>query len=61
MSYQATKEYLVAIVSRYKNLNKNGQTTLLDEAIKVTKLSRKHLIKLLKLPEQALEKKKLDR
>jgi hypothetical protein len=58
MSYQALKEYLVAIVDRYKKLDRNGKTTLLNEATQVTKLSRKHLIRLLKQPKEVLAKKK---
>ena len=58
MSYQAIKEYLVAIVSRYKKLDRKGKTALLNEATQVTKLSRKHLIRLLKQPEEVLAKKK---
>ena len=58
MSYQAIKEYLVAIVSRYKNLDRKGKTALLNEATQVTKLSRKHLIRLLQHPEEELAKKK---
>lgn len=57
MSYQAIKEYLVVIVSRYKNLDRKGKTALLNEATEVTKLSRKHLIKLLKRPAEVLAKK----
>lgn len=58
MSYQALKEYLVAIVDRYKNLDKQGKTALLNEATEVTKLSRKHVIRLLKQPKEVLAKKK---
>ncbi len=58
MSYQAIKEYLVAIVSRYKNLDKQGKTALLNEATQVTQLSRKHLIKLLKRPQEILARNK---
>jgi hypothetical protein len=58
MSYQALKEYLVAIVDRYKNLNKQEKTALLNEATEVTKLSRKHVIRLLKQPKEVLAKKK---
>lgn len=58
MSYQAIKEYLVVIVSRYKKLDRKGKTALLNEATEVTKLSRKHLIRLLKQPEEVLAKKK---
>jgi hypothetical protein len=58
MSYQALKEYLVAIVDRYKNLDKQGKTELLNEATEVTKLSRKHVIRLLQRPKEVLAKKK---
>jgi hypothetical protein len=58
MSYQALKEYLVAIVDRYKKLDKQGKTALLNEATQVTKLSRKHLIRLLGRPKEVLAKKK---
>lgn len=58
MSYQATKEYLIAIVNRYKNLDKLGKTKLLNEAAQVTQLTRKHLIRLLKRPQEVLANKK---
>jgi hypothetical protein len=58
MSYQAIKEYLVAIVERYGKANKSGKSKMLTEAVAVTKLSRKHLIRVLKLPKEAIEKKK---
>lgn len=58
MSYQALKEYLVRIVDRYKNADKQGKTVLLNEATQVTELSRKHLIRLLKQPKEVLAKKK---
>ena len=59
MSYQAIKEYLLAILSRYKQADKKGKTALLNEATQVTHLSRKHLIRCLKLPQETLQKKKL--
>jgi hypothetical protein len=58
MSYQAIKEYLCAIVTRYQKADKRGKTLLLTEAQEVSKLSRKHLIRLLKQPKEILEKKK---
>ena len=58
MSYQAVKEYLVAIVARYKKLDRKGKTSLLNEATQVTRLSRKHLIRMLQHPEEELAKKK---
>lgn len=58
MSYQALKEYLVAIIDRYKKLDKKGKTALLNEATQVTGLTRKHLIRVLKEPKEQLAKKK---
>jgi hypothetical protein len=58
MSYQAIKEYLVAIVERYEKADKSGKSKLLTEAEAVTKLSRKHLIRVLKLPKEVIAKKK---
>ena len=58
MSYQAIKEYLIVIMDRYKNLDKQGKTTLLNEATQVTSLTRKHVIRLLKQPKEVLAKKK---
>jgi len=58
MSYQAIKEYLCAIVSRYAAADKSAKTIILNEAEAVTGLSRKHLIRLLKLPKEALARKK---
>ncbi len=59
MSYQAIKEYLIAILTRYQQADKKGKTNLLNEATQVTHLSRKHLIRCLKLPKEALQRKKL--
>ena len=58
MSYQAIKEYLTVILERYKKLNKKGKTHLLNEATQVTGLTRKHLIRLLKQPAEALANRK---
>lgn len=58
MSYQALKEYLVAIVDRYRKLDRKGKTALLNEATQVTGLTRKHLIRVLKEPKEALARKK---
>jgi hypothetical protein len=58
MSYQAIKEYLVAIVERYEKANKSEKSKMLTEAESVTKLSRKHLIRVLKQPKEVIAKKK---
>lgn len=47
MSYQAIQEYLKKIRSRYRELGKKDKSSLLEEAEKVTELSRKHLIRVL--------------
>jgi hypothetical protein len=58
MSYQAIKEYLMAVVERYQKADKSGKSKMLTEAVAVTKLSRKHLIRVLKQPKEAIAKKK---
>lgn len=58
MSYQATKEYLAAIVDRYKKGTKAEKTKMLSEAVSVTGLSRKHLVRFLKLSKETILKKK---
>lgn len=58
MSYQAIREYLVAIVERYKKLDRKNKTALLNEATQVTGLSRKHLIRQLQNPKEVLAKRK---
>jgi hypothetical protein len=58
MSYQAIKEYLMAVVERYQKADKSGKSKMLTEAIAVTKLSRKHLIRVLKQPKEVIAKKK---
>ncbi len=58
MSYQATKEYLAAIVDRNKKGTRLQKSKMLTEAISVTGLTRKHLVRLLKLPKEKILKKK---
>jgi hypothetical protein len=58
MSYQAMKEYLIAIVERYQKADKSGKSQMLTEATEVTKLSRKHLIRVLKQSKDVISKKK---
>jgi len=58
MSYQAIKEYLLAILDRYQRSDKEGKTALLTEAARTTGLSRKHLIRLLQSSREALARKK---
>lgn len=58
MSYQAVKEYLCAIVTRYQKADKKGKSVLLTEAVEVTKYSRKHLIRLMNQTEKELSRKK---
>ena len=58
MSYQAIKEYLMAIADRYKKANKQEKSKMLIEAEQVTELSRKHLIRTLQAPTEQIAKKK---
>jgi hypothetical protein len=58
MSYQAIKEYLIAIYPRYQDADKKGKSRLLDEASLVTQKSRKHLIRLLNSAPSILNHKK---
>ena len=58
MSYQATKEYLAAVADRYKKGTKQDKSKMLTEAMSVTGLTRKHLVRLLKLPKDKILKKK---
>ena len=58
MSYQAVKEYLVAIVDRYEKADKSGKSQILTEAGQVTQLSRKHLIRVLNQPKEAIAQRK---
>jgi hypothetical protein len=45
MSYQAIKEYLCAIVARYRDADKKAKKAILNEAEAVTQLLRMHRIK----------------
>jgi hypothetical protein len=58
MSYQACKEYLAVIVDGYKKVSKSEKTKILNEAVKITGLSRKHIVRLLKQPKESLIKRK---
>ena len=58
MSYQAIKEYLVVLLSRYQKAGRNKKTALLDEAVATTGLSRKHLIRMMALPPEVVARKK---
>lgn len=58
MSYQAIKEYLVAILSRYQSADRKRKTVLLNEAVEVTGLSRKHLTRVLWQPKELIARKK---
>jgi hypothetical protein len=58
MSYQTIKEYLMAVVERYQKADKSGKSKMLTEAVAVTKLSRKHLIRVLKQPKEVIAKRK---
>ena len=58
MSYQAVKEYLCAIVTRYQKADKKGKTLLLTEAREITKYSRKYLTRLMNQTEKELSQKK---
>ena len=58
MSYQAIKEFLMEIVERYQKSDKAEKTKMLTEATLVTKLTRKHLIRVLKQSKEAISRKK---
>jgi hypothetical protein len=58
MSYHAIKEYFLAIMDRYHSSGKIGKTCLLNEVELVTKLSRKHIIRLLHQPREVIQGKK---
>lgn len=58
MSYQAIKEYLLAILERYKSSDKQGKTELLNHATEATGLSRKHLTRVLNSPPEVVARKK---
>ena len=48
MSPQSKKEYLAAIVKRYKNASRSGKHLILDEFCAATGYHRKHAIRLLR-------------
>jgi hypothetical protein len=54
MSKQAVYEYLLAILAQYQSASKREKSNLLDQAEKVTKLSRKNLIRKLNKSSEAL-------
>ena len=58
MSYQACKEYLAAIVDGYKKASKSEKTRILDEASRITGLTRKHLVRTMKESKANLLKRK---
>jgi len=58
MSYQACKEYLSAIVDGYKKASKSEKTRILDEASRITGLTRKHLVRMMKESKETLLKRK---
>ena len=58
MSYQAIKEYLIAILSRYQSSDRMEKSRLLNEAVLVTGRSRKQLIRLLGEPKDVIGRKK---
>ena len=58
MSHQALREYLLAIVDRYLAAGKAEKSKMLDEAVLVTKLSRKQLIRRLNAGKENLEQRK---
>ena len=58
MSYQASKEYLAAIIDGYKKATKAEKTRLLTEASRITGLSRKHLVRMMKLSKERLLRRK---
>jgi hypothetical protein len=58
MSYQAIREYINRIRLRYRDSTKNEKGRILLEAVKVTELSRKHLIRILNEPEEIVGPKK---
>ena len=51
-------EYLAVIVDGYKKANKSKKTEILTQAVEITGLTRKHLIRLLKQSKEKLMKRK---
>lgn len=58
MSYQAVKEYLAVIQDGYKKSPKAEKSRILTEASRITGLSRKHVVRMLALPQLKLLRKK---
>ena len=58
MSYQATKEYLAAIIDGYKKSKKSEKSRLLTEASRITGLTRKHVIRMMRESKEKLLKRK---
>jgi len=56
MSNQAIYEYLIVILPRYQQGNRSEKSKILSEAVLVTQLSRKHLIRKLRAPHVLLKK-----
>lgn len=55
MSSQAKREYLLAIVTRYRDATKDEKTKILDEFCKVCGYTRKHAIWVLSLRNKTVE------
>ena len=47
ISKQSPLELIEAVASRYRESNRGDKTLILDEFVRVTKLHRKHALKLL--------------
>jgi hypothetical protein len=58
MSYQAIKEYLAVVVDGYKKLKKSEKTKTINDAMRFTGLTRKHLVRLLGGTRESILKKK---
>jgi len=57
MGHQAIKEYLMRLHDRYRESTKKEKGQLLTEAVFFTKKTRKHLIRVLSGPKEALARK----
>jgi hypothetical protein len=58
MSYQAIREYLMAVQPRYQLADRREKGKILDEVSKVTHLTRKHSIRMLNEPARVPARKK---
>ena len=58
MSYQGIKEYLAAIVDGYKKSSKAKKTEILNEANRITKLTREHLGRRLRSTKESILRRK---